>query len=137
MGIYKRELLRVLKNELEFLEKDGYGDFEKRSWRPAMFFEDSPTCPNHGLSQKSVPCSRCALLQLVPLAQRSNEIPCRDIPLNENGETLQSLYETATRNEVELTLDQWLRRTIERLEEELKKETFPFESDTALNVAHA
>lgn len=137
MGVYKRELLRVLKNELEFLEKGGYGDFEKKSWRPAMFFEDSPTCPNHGSMKKSVPCSRCALLQLVPLAKRSTEIPCRDIALNEEGETLQSLYETATRNEMELKLDQWLRRTIERLEKELKGETFPSESDTTLNVAHA
>ena len=137
MGVYKRELLRVLKNELEFLEKGGYGDFEKGSWRPAMFFEDSPSCPNRGVSEKPVPCSRCALLQLVPLAKRANEIPCRDIPLNQEGETLQSLYETATPDEVELKLDQWLRRTIERIERELKDEVFPLESDTSLNVAHA
>ncbi len=137
MGVYKRELLRVLKNELEFLEKGGYGDFEKRSWRAAMFFEDSPSCPNHDLSNKSVPCSRCALLQLVPLAKRSNDIPCREIPLNEEGETLQSLYETATRDELELKLDQWLRRTIERLEKEMKEQTFPLESDTTINVAQA
>ena len=102
-----------------------------------MFFEDSPTCPNHGLSQRSVPCSRCALLQLVPLAKRSLAVPCRDIPLNEEGETLQSLYEMATRNEVELKLDAWLRRTIERLEKELKEETFPTELDTSFPLAHA
>jgi|SRR5579859_49528 len=137
MGVYKREILRVLKNELEFLEKGGYGDFEKKSWRPAMFLEDSPSCPNHGLSKKSIPCSRCALLQLVPLAKRSNDIPCRDIPLNEEGETLQSLYETATRNEMELKLDAWLRRTIEQLEKELKEETFPVGSDTYFPLAHA
>ena len=89
------------------------------------------------LSRHGVPCSRCALLQLVPLAKRANEIPCRDIPLNQEGETLQSLYETATRDEVELKLDQWLRRTIERIERELKDEVFPLESDTSLNVAHA
>src|SRR6266849_3765431 len=129
MGVYKRELLRVLKNELEFLEKGGYGDLEKRSWRPAMFFEDSPTCPNHNLGKKLVPCARCALLQLVPLAKRANEIPCRDIPLNEERETLQSLYETATRDELESKLDQWLRMTIDRLEKELKEQTFPLESD--------
>jgi len=137
MGVYKRELLRVLRTELAFLENGGYGEFEKRSWRPAMFFEDSPSCPNHGLSERPVPCSRCALLQLVPLAKRSNAIPCRDIPFNEEGDTLQSLYETATRNEVELKLDAWLRRTIERLEKELKEEAFPLESDTSFPLAHA
>src|SRR5260370_42276023 len=120
MGVYKRELLRVLKNELEFLEKGGYGDFEKRSWRPAMFFEDSPSCPNRGVSEKLVPRSRCALLQLVPLAKRTNEIPCRDIPLNQKGENLQSLYETATRGGVELNSDRWMRTTIERIERGLK-----------------
>jgi hypothetical protein len=137
MGVYKKELLRVLRNELEFLENGGYGEFEKRSWRPALVFEDSPTCPNHGLSEKQVPCSRCALLQLVPLAQRSKEIPCRAIPLNQEGETLQLLYETATRDEAELKLNQWLRRTIERLEKELKQEAFPLESDTSLKLARA
>jgi len=137
MGVYKRELLRVLKNELEFLEKGGYGDLEKRSWRPAMFFEDSPTCPNHNLGKKLVPCARCALLQLVPLTKRANEIPCRDIPLNEERETLQSLYETATRDELESKLDQWLRMTIDRLEKELKEQTFPLESDASLKVSHA
>jgi len=135
MGVYKRELLRVLKNELEFLENGGYGDFEKRSWRPAMFFEDSPTCPNHDLVEKLVPCARCPLLQLVPLAKRSNAIPCRDISLNEEGETLQLLYETATRNELELKLDHWLRRTIARLEEE--ESPFPVESETSLKIFHA
>lgn len=137
MTVSRQELLQVLKKELEFLENGGYADFEKRSWRPAMFFEDSPICPNHDLSQKLTPCTDCALLRLVPIGKRTRTIPCRDIPLNQEGETLQSLYETATRNELEWKLDEWLRRTIERLEKEIKEQTFPLESETSLKVSHA
>ena len=137
MAVTKRELLRVLKNELQFLESGGYTTFEKSSWRPAMFFEDSPTCPNHGLARRTVPCTECALMQLIPIGKRSREIPCRDIPLNEERETLQSLYETATRHELEWKLDQWLRRTIARLEKEIADSTFPLEADKAFKVAEA
>jgi hypothetical protein len=137
MAVTKQELLRVLKKELEFLESGGYADFEKRSWRPAMFFEDSPVCPNHDLSEKLTPCTECALIRLVPIGKRTRPIPCRDIPLNEEGETLQSLYETATRNELEGKLDEWLRKTVARLEKEIKEQTFPLESETALIISHA
>jgi len=137
MAVGKQQLLQVLKKELEFLEGGGYADFEKRSWRPAMLFEDSPTCPNHDLSEKCVPCTECALIRLVPIGKRNRPIPCRDIPLNQMGETLQSLYETATRDELEGKLDEWLRKTIERLEKEIREQTFPLESDTCLHVSHA
>jgi len=137
MSFTKRELLRVLKNELQFLESGGYAIFEKTSWRPAMFFEDSPTCPNHGLARKSVPCTECALMQLIPIGKRNHEIPCRDIPLNDERETLQSLYETATRHELEWKLDQWLRRTIARLDKEVHDSTFPVVNDSEIHVSKA
>src|SRR5262249_17019481 len=135
--ITKQELLRVLKNELEFLEKSGYADFEKKSWRPAMLFEDSPTCPNRGLSQRLTPCDQCALIRVIPIGKRNKQTPCRDIPLNAQGETLQSLYQTATRDEVEWKFDQWLRQTIDRLERETKEETFRVKSETSLKVSRA
>jgi hypothetical protein len=137
MSVGKQQLLQALKQELAFLEQGGYADFEKKSWRPAMFFEDSPICPNHSLSEKLTPCTECALIRLVPIGKRTRAVPCRDIPLNQEGETLQSLYETATRNEIEWKLDEWLRKVIERLESELKNQTFPLESETSLKLSHA
>jgi hypothetical protein len=136
MATDKRALLRLLRNELEFLEKGGYAEFEKRSWRPAMFFEDSPSCPNHGGDAKHVPCTLCALGQVVPIKAMWEEVPCRHIRLNEYGETLQSLYRTASRHELEWKLNQWLRNTIERLEKEVEQ-TFPLESDTSVKVSNA
>lgn len=40
----ERDLLDVLKFELEFLEKGGYGRSPRQAWRPQFIFEDSPTC---------------------------------------------------------------------------------------------
>lgn len=137
MPVTKRELLRVLKNELQFLENGGYAAFEKTSWRPAMFFEDSPICPNHGLSRRAAPCTSCGLIQLIPIGKRRMQTPCRDIPLNEERETLESLYGTATRHELEWKLDQWLRRTIARLEKDIKEQTFQLEADSSLTVFRA
>jgi hypothetical protein len=44
-------------------------------------------------------------------------VPCRHIPLNEIGETLDSLYRTGTNEEIEQTLQSWLLETIQQLEE--------------------
>ena len=43
-----RNLLDVLKFELEFLETGGYGRLAGKAWRPRFIFEDSPTCMNFG-----------------------------------------------------------------------------------------
>ncbi len=41
-----RNLLDVLKFELEFLEQGGYGRLPREAWRARFIFEDSPTCMN-------------------------------------------------------------------------------------------
>ncbi len=114
----ERDLLEVLKFELEFLEKGGYGRSPKMSWRPQYIFEDSPTCMNYDFKEHPGPCSDCVLMQLVPPERRSEKIPCRHIPFNASGETLDSLYQYSDQNEIEETLASWLRATIQRLEEE-------------------
>jgi hypothetical protein len=45
-------------------------------------------------------------------------IPCRHIPFNVSGETLDSLYRYSDQNEIEETVGGWLRTTIQRLKEE-------------------
>src|SRR5690242_12116481 len=67
MARSRRDLLEVLKLELEFLHNGGYRQF---SWGPSLIFEDSPTCLNYGYSEYSRPCSVCALMQLVPVERR-------------------------------------------------------------------
>lgn len=114
----ERDLLEVLKFELKFLEDGGYGRSPRSPWRPQYIFEDSLTCMNYDSKENPGPCSACVLMHLVPPELRSADLPCRHIPLNATGETLDSLYRYGTQCETEETVGEWLRATIERLEEE-------------------
>ncbi|HXW57791.1 MAG TPA: hypothetical protein VEJ67_18710 [Candidatus Cybelea sp.] len=114
----ERDLLEVLKFELNFLEKGGYGRSPKERWRGWLVFEDSPTCMNYDSKTRREPCQECALMRLVPPEARSENIPCRHIPLTQTGETLESMYRCAEEYEIEETVRNWLRTTIERLERE-------------------
>jgi hypothetical protein len=113
----KRDLLTVLKTELEFVEKGGYRNTDLSAWRPQFIFQDSPTCLNSDPAHPPRPCSECVLNQLVPADLRRRNIPCRYIPLNEQGETIDSFYRCGTREELESALRKWLGTTIHRLEE--------------------
>jgi hypothetical protein len=114
----ERDLLEVLKFELQFLEDGGYGRSPRIYLRPQYIFEDSLTCMNYDSKENPSPCSDCVLMQLVPPERRSEKIPCRHIPFNVSGETLDSLYRYSDQNETEETVGSWLRTTIQRLEEE-------------------
>lgn len=114
----ERDLLEVLKFELKFLEDGGYGRSPRASWRPQLIFEDSPTCMNFNSAEDPGPCRDCVLIQLVPPELRSEEIPCRHIPFDSSGETLDSLYRYGDQVEIEEVVGGWLRATIKRLEEE-------------------
>jgi hypothetical protein len=113
----ERDLLDVLKFELNFLKKGGYGRSPRESWRPAFIFEDSPTCMNYDCKENPAPCSDCVLMQLVPPELRFGKIPCRQIPFNSAGETLDSLYRWGDQHEIEETFRNWLVATIAQLEE--------------------
>lgn len=112
----ERDLLDVLKFELSFLEKGGYGRAPREAWRPIYIFEDSPTCMNYDCKNDPAPCSDCVLMQLVPPKLRAGKTPCRQIQLNASGETLDSLYRYGDDHEIEETLRKWLRTTIAQLE---------------------
>jgi hypothetical protein len=117
-----RNLLDVLKFELEFLEQGGYGRLPREAWRPQFVFEDSPTCMNFN-SKDREPCDECLLMQLVPEDARKEQTPCIHIPLSPTGHTIASLYRTGTQQELEEALGAWLRTTIGRLEAEKAKQT--------------
>jgi hypothetical protein len=114
----ERDLLEVLKFEFQFLKEGGYGRSSRASWRPQYIFEDSLTCMNYDSQENPGPCSDCVFMHLVPSEHHSEKIPCRHIPFNESGETLDSLYRYSDQRETEETVKNWLRSTIQRLEEE-------------------
>jgi hypothetical protein len=114
MASKKRDLLEVLRLELEFLKNGGYR--KSSSWRPQFIFEDSPTCMNYGHPEHKRPCSECALMQLVPAEFREATVPCRHIPLDERHDTIQSLYRCATSEEIEMAVSEWLMNMIQKLE---------------------
>jgi len=83
-------------------------------WRSPRIFEDSPTCPKDPWS--ACPHGDCLLLEFVPKESAQQTVPCRHIPLNESGETLATLYNTATNEEIQQTLREWLLKRIAELE---------------------
>lgn len=115
----KRSLLEILQAELEFVLKGGYRNTARAPWRPQFIFQDSPTCLNFDPTHERKPCSECALMELIPSQHRGGKIPCRHIPLNEKGETIDSFYRGGTEQEMEAALIGWLRSTIARLEAEM------------------
>jgi len=118
MSNNNRDLIEALRFELKFVEDGGYGRSPHAPWRAPYIFEDSPTCLNFSDPTRPHPCSECLLTQLVPPELREQTVPCRFIPLNGKGQTVDSLYRTGTQKELEEALLDWLRREISRLEKE-------------------
>jgi hypothetical protein len=109
-------LVEFLRTELNALENGDYaGTSERQPWRARLAFEDCPRCPNYGQRERTVPCSECPLIDLVPRNRRHEKVPCRFIPLNAKGETVDSLYRSGTENELEVAMGDWLRKTIREL----------------------
>ena len=113
-----RDILEALRFELKFVEDGGYGRSPHAPWRAPYIFEDSPSCLNFGDAARPHPCSECLLTPLVPPELQDQEVPCRFIPLNDKGQTVDSLYRTGTQKELEEALVDWLHREISRLEKE-------------------
>jgi len=117
----ERDLLDVLKFELDFVEKGGYNPSPREPRKMNFIFEDSPTCMNYDSKDNPGPCNDCVLMGLVPPDQRNQTIPCRHIPLDAAGQTLDSLYRQAEPREIGEIYAKWLRGTIDKLAEERDK----------------
>ena len=124
-----RDLLDVLKFELQVLERGGYGSSPREPWRQHLAFEDSPSCMNYDARENPAPCEECVLMQLVPPDQRGAKIPCRHIPLTKEGETLEYLYKCGTQQEIEDAMRNWLRSTIQQIESQRPHAGAVFETD--------
>jgi hypothetical protein len=116
-----RITLDVLKAELNFVTKGGYGRSPRTPWQAQLIFEDSPTCMNYDSKTNPAPCAECLLMQFVPADKRGEKIPCRHIPITASGDTLLGLYRGATEPEIEAAMAGWLQREIAKLESEEKQ----------------
>ncbi len=117
-----RDVLEVLKFELSFLEQGGYGRSVRTPWKPTSSFLDSLTCLNYGDPNRPHPCNECLLYAFVPERSRNETVPCHHIPLNDQGDTLESVDRGYNQSEIEEKLRNWLRATIARLEAQQKRE---------------
>jgi hypothetical protein len=109
-----RDILDLLKSELEFIEQGGYGRSVRTPWKPTSSFRDSLTCVNYALPEKAHPCSECQLIDFVPKEKQDTELPCHAIPLNEAGDTVETLEGNEAK--LELALKNWMRQKIEEIE---------------------
>jgi hypothetical protein len=114
MSKSRREVLTLLKKELEFLERGGYGG--TKSWKPLSVFLDSPSCPNRLDVDRSTPCPQCWLFNFVP-KQFGQELPaCHFIPMTDDGQSLETLTREYSQAEVREKVKAWLQAEIQHLE---------------------
>ncbi len=115
----KRDTLELLKFELGNIEHGGYGRSVRTPWRPTSMFLDSIVCINCGDPKRSLPCDECLLTDFVPEGHKNEGVPCYFIPLDEAGETIDSLLaKSADRDRIEEAVKAWLRKAIAQLEKE-------------------
>jgi hypothetical protein len=117
----KRDVLEVLKFELNFLEQGGYGRSVRTPWEPTSIFQDSPSCINFNSSDEIHPCNECLLSDLVPADAQTENVPCHHIPLNQAGQTVHGMERQNTQAELEDSVKLWLRASIARIEQERSK----------------
>jgi hypothetical protein len=114
----RQVVLEKLRAELAFIEAGGYRNPARAQWRAQFVFEDSPTCINRDPMKRRRPCSECVLAEFIPEGSGNQRIPCRYIPLNQSGETVDSFYRTGTPEELEGAVVKWLKTTIDRVDRE-------------------
>ena len=122
MPLTKEEIIQKLRLEKSILVDGGYGRSVRTPWRSTEYFRDSITCPNVGEGEQSHPCSECFLIEYVHPARKDLNLPCHFIPLNAEGETIDSLVRQGDPERLEVVLAQWIDATIQRLEQEQKRE---------------
>jgi hypothetical protein len=118
----KRDLLEVLKFELSFIEQGGYGRSVRTPWKPTSIFRDSLSCLNFNDETRPHACSECVLHDLVPVQAIQENIPCHFIPLNQAGETVNSMERQYNQVELEDAVKDWLRAAIHKIETERAEE---------------
>ncbi len=110
-----RDIIELLKAELNFLEKGGYGRSVRTPELPTSIFQDSPSCACFPFRTHD---SECALMEFVPPEFRSETTPCHFIPLNQTGDTAAMIEERGDQQRLEEAIKNWLRARISQIEQE-------------------
>lgn len=111
-----RDILEILKAELDFIEKGGYGRSVRTPWQARKAFQDSLTCINYADPNHTRPCSECRLLDFVDTEHQREEVPCHFIHLNEGDETIEELEHEDNEAKLEREVKNWLRARIREIE---------------------
>ena len=111
-----RDILNLLQDELDFIEKGGYGRSVRTPWKPTSSFQDSLTCLNYADPSHAYPCESCHLIDFVSPELRETTIPCHHIALNTAGETVEDLEVKDNQSKTEEVLKNWLKEQIKRIE---------------------
>jgi hypothetical protein len=123
MATDDRDILEILQEELDFIEKGGYGRSVRTPWLPKSIFQDSLSCLNYGYPYRAHPCSECHLIDFVSTEHHSAPIPCHFIPLNEEGETIEDMETNDSQFRLEQTVKGWLQGKISAIERERANQT--------------
>jgi hypothetical protein len=113
----ERDVLELLKAELDYIEKGGYGRSVRTPWRPTSVFQDSLTCINYGFPYRAHPCNECFLDELVPPGERAENVPCHHIPLDAEGTTIEEIESEENQHKLEEKVKTWLRMKIKEIED--------------------
>lgn len=113
-----RDILEVLKFELDFLEQGGYGRSVRTPWKPTSIFQDSLSCVNFNDPSRPHACNECLLSDFVPGQHAEEDVPCHHIPLNRDGETIDTMERQYTQPELEEAVKAWLRGMIQQIEKD-------------------
>jgi hypothetical protein len=116
MNFDPREILEMLRLEIEVIERGGYLPSVRDPRKELRIFRDSVSCPNLALENKVEPCVHCWLAQFIPAQHLDKEVPCHYIALNERGDTVASLLERGDAEGARTTLLGWLKRKVAELE---------------------
>lgn len=112
-----RDILDLFYDELDFIDKGGYGRSVRTPWKPKSIFQDSLTCLNYGFLTRVHPCSECHLIDFVPAEARDTAVPCHHISLNETGESIEALETHGNQQKLEAFVKHWLRAKITQFED--------------------
>ena len=111
-----RDILEILKEELAFIEKGGYGRSVRTPWLEKSIFQDSRSCLNYGYPFRAHSCNECQLIDFVAAEDRSQPVPCHHIPLDKAGDTIEDLESEQNQPKKEALVKAWLRDRISELE---------------------
>ena len=119
MTFERKEMIEQLKFEIRMIEQGGYSPSVRDPHHSAEIFRESITCLNVGKEHKEHPCSSCFLSEFAPAGIRdTNDDICHKIPLNEKGDTIESLEGRGDTAGTQAAVLQWLKQTVARLEKE-------------------